>query len=119
MIRLVVLILLVSVPAAFAKKEKDPNVEARKDFVHRWVMQAEQSGYPCARWGGADVQGKQKDKFVLLITNAPVSQIIQLEQACVETRKVEMRMLGFREIEIRSDAYSATFPDGIWRVPMN
>jgi hypothetical protein len=98
--------------------KNDPAMDARKTYVEKYQKMLEQSGGTCSRIA-ATIAGKNKDSISILTIHADVAFVITAERSCVEPQRAEMKALGFHTIEIRSDAYSSTFPKGIWRISLD
>lgn len=117
--KLILSVLLLA--SAGLAKTKDPAVEQRKEFVNRYTQTLEREGWPPA---GVMLAGKEKDVLQIWFHNAAVERIYVFEKQYVEPLrqgegKAKMKALGFKTVEIKTDVFSASFPKGVWDIPLD
>ena len=100
-----------------AAAKKDPAIDARKEYVLNYRKALEQLGYGSEVY--VTVAGKDHDVLQILLVRFGVSGVISFEKQRVEPIRDDIKAQGFRLIELKTDAYSETFPKGIWQLPLN
>ncbi len=112
-------VLLLVVVSSFSAAKKDPAVEQRKDFITHYAQVLERDGWPSV----VLLAGKSKDMLQVWLPQTPVEGMYRFEERYVEPLKrehaSEMKALGFHSIQIKTDVFSATFPKGVWDIPLD
>src|SRR5678815_5177982 len=114
--KLAAVVLLLSSLLAFAKT-KDPAIEQRKAFLVRVEQLMEHDGWVVPMV----LAGKQKDVLEVWMPDTPVARIRLFAQRYLDPlrKEGEMKTLGFRLIRVKTNYGGATFPDGIWDLPID